>query len=113
MTNRGGWQRPPPQRRVTNMIRLYAIAALLAAAMGLLWYGQHQAHRAEVAEAALASATARLAQVEVARAVHERYVAAEAVLTAAYDTLTAEVATMDGADAPLSDYLRAVDQRLR
>mgnify|MGYP007005600961 CR=1 FL=1 len=113
MTNRGGWQRPPPQRRVTNMIRLYAIAALLVACLGLAWNGQRLAHRAEAAETALASATARLAQVQVARAVHERYVAAAATLSAAYDTLTAEVAAMEGADAPLSDYLRAVDQRLR
>jgi len=95
------------------MIRLYAIAALLAACLGLAWNGQRLAHRAEAAETALASANARLAQVELARAVHERYVAAAATLSAAYDTLTAEVAAMEGADAPLSDYLRAVDQRLQ
>lgn len=95
------------------MIRAYAIMGLLALCLALAWNGQRLAHRAEAAEAALASANARLVQVEVARAVHERYVAAAASLSAAYDTLTAEVAAMEGADAPLSDYLRAVDQRLR
>lgn len=95
------------------MIRTWIIAAILALCLALTWNGQRQAHRAEVAEAALASANARLAQVELARAVHERYVAAAAALSAAYDTLTAEVAAMEGADAPLSDYLRAVDQRLQ
>jgi hypothetical protein len=95
------------------MIRLYAIAALLASCLGLLWHGQRLTHRAEAAEAALASATARLAQVEVARVVHERYVTAATALGAAYDALTTEVEGMEGADAPLSDYLRAVDQRLR
>jgi|JI10StandDraft_1071094.scaffolds.fasta_scaffold278375_4 hypothetical protein len=95
------------------MIRLYAIAALLAASLFLFWNGQRLTHRADAAERALAGATARLAQVEVARVAHERYVAAAASLSAAYDTLTAEVAAMEGADAPLSDYLRAVDQRLR
>lgn len=95
------------------MIRLYAIAALLAACLGLAWTGQRLAHRAEAAETALASASARLAQVELARAVHERYVAASGIAKATYEALSAEFETMEGADAPLSDYLRAVDQRLQ
>lgn len=95
------------------MIRLYAIAALLVACLGLAWNGQRLAHRAEAAETALASASARLAQVQVAREVHERYVAASGIAKAAYDALSAEFETMEGADAPLSDYLRAVDQRLQ
>ena len=95
------------------MIRLYAIAALLVACLGLAWNGQRQANRAETAEAALASATARLAQVKLAREVHERYVAASDIARAAYDALSAEIENMEGADAPLSDYLRAVDQRLQ
>lgn len=95
------------------MIRLYAIAGLLALCLALGWHGQRQSHRAEVAETALASATARLVQVELARAVHDRYVAASDSLRATYDALAAEFETMEGADAPLSDYLRAVDQRLQ
>lgn len=95
------------------MIRTYIIAALLGLCLALTWNGHRQARRADMAETALASATARLAQVEVARAVHERAVVALGAIQTAYDTLTAEVAAMEGADAPLSDYLRAVDQRLQ
>ena len=95
------------------MIRLYAIAGLLALCLALGWHGQRQAHRADAAESALASATARLARVEVARAVHDRYVATSTALRAAYDAVATEIENMEGADAELSDYLRAVDERLR
>ena len=95
------------------MIRTYAIIGLLVACLALTWNGHRQANRADAAETALASATARLAQAAKAAEVHRVHVGIMARQQAAYEALTAEIENMEGADAPLSDYLRAVDQRLR
>ena len=95
------------------MIRLYAISGLLALCLALGWHGQRQSHRAEAAETALASATAQIVQVRLADGVHRAYLTVAAGIEAGYDAMIAEVTTMEGADAPLSDYLRAVDQRLQ
>ncbi len=95
------------------MIRTYVIIALLVVAAGLGWQGQQQKTRAIAAEDALASATAQLEQVEKARAAHEAHIAVMARQQAAYEALASEFETMEGSDAPLSDYLRGLDQRLR
>jgi uncharacterized protein HemX len=95
------------------MIRTYAIIGLLGLCLALTWSGHRQGNRAAAAEAALASATAQLQQVEKARAVHEQHLAIMARQQAAYEALATEFETMEGSDAPLSDYLRAVDQRLQ
>lgn len=54
-----------------------------------------------------------LEQVAQARAVHEQHIAIMARQQAAYEALATEFETMEGADAPLSDYLRTLDQRLQ
>ena len=95
------------------MIRTWAIIALLTLALGLGWQGHRQKLRAIAAEDALASAQAQLAQVEKARAVHQEHIAIMARQQAAYEAMVTEFETMEGADAPLSPYLRALDQRLR
>ena len=95
------------------MIRTWAIIGLCALALGLALRGQHLQARALQAEATLASATAELAQVRLADKVHRRYLTIAASIEAGYAALITEVQTMEGADAPLSDYLRAVDQRLQ
>lgn len=95
------------------MIRSYAIAALLALSLvlgGMAWRWQARATRAEDA---LASATARLQQVSEANAVHRGHLDRLQRQQAAYDALQTEFETMEGADAPLSDYLRRLDGRLR
>lgn len=95
------------------MIRNYIIIGLLGMALWLGWNGHRQELRARTAEDALATATARLAQVEKAQAAHVLHIAAMARQQAAYEALLGEFETMEGSDAPLSDYLRALDQRLR
>jgi biopolymer transport protein ExbB/TolQ len=95
------------------MIRLYAIAALSAAVVAAGWWGQAQRDRARAAEAALAGATARLQQVAEANAVHRAHLDRQARERAAYEALADEFDRMEGGDAPLSDYLRAVDERLQ
>jgi hypothetical protein len=95
------------------MIRLYAIAGLLAICLGLLWNGQRLTNRAEAAETALASAKAQILQVRAADEVHRTYLVVAAGIEAGYDALISEFEGMEGADAPLSDYLRTVDERLR
>lgn len=95
------------------MIRIYLIAALLAGAVGLMWHSNQMKARAVAAEAALAGANARLEQVEKADAVHRQHIAIMERQAAAYEALQGEMDLMEGGDAPLSDYLRALDQRLR
>jgi hypothetical protein len=95
------------------MIRIYAIAGLLLLVAGLLWHDNRMVVRAETAERALAAATARLQQVEAADAVHREHIAAMARQQAAYEALVGELDQLEGGDAPLSDYLRALDERLR
>jgi hypothetical protein len=94
------------------MIRATIIAALAAALLGLWWFADRQHTRALQAEAALAGAQARLAQVAEASAVHRAHLDRMARQQAAYDALATEFDHMEGGDAPLSDYLRSVDGRL-
>lgn len=95
------------------MIRLNLIAGLLVVCVGLMWHSNNMRHRAEAAEASLASATARLEQAAKADAVHRQHIAVMERQQAAYEALVEEFDHMEGGDAPLSDYLRAVDGKLR
>lgn len=98
----------------------YALIAALCGLLGLgtaLWWvsGQRDAARAEVAHLAreLAVAALRIQQAEDAAAVHRAWVdrmQAEAASAAATEN---EFLQKEGADAPLSDYLRDVLDRVR
>lgn len=95
------------------MIRTYATLGLLLALLATGWWGQVQRGRAVQAEAALQGAQAQLAQVAEANAVHRAAIARMERDKAKQAALAAEFDTMEGGDAPLSDYLRTVDGRLR
>ena len=95
------------------MIRIYAIGGLLAMCLGLMWHSNNLRDRAKEAEASLASANARLEQAAKADAVHRQHIAVMERQQAAYESLVEEFDHMEGGDAPLSDYLRAVDGKLR
>lgn len=85
-----------------SRIALVAVVALVAAAaLVLILRGQLEAARADLDEA-----RARVAAFEEAARIHARHVAS---LQAARDEAAAldrELAEGEGADAPLSDYLR-------
>jgi Tfp pilus assembly protein PilE len=98
---------------VVSVIRTWAIVGLLSLCLALTWNGQRQAARAKAAEAALATAAARVEQVEAANAIHLEHIAIMARQQAHYQALADDIDRMEGGDAPLSDYLRAVDQRLQ
>lgn len=95
------------------MIRTYATLCLLLATLTLGLWAQHQRTRAIAAEAALVGARAQLAQVQEAAAVHRGHIARMERERAAQAVLADEFDQLEGGDAPLSDYLRAVDGRLR
>ena len=95
------------------MIRAYAMGSLLVAVLTLGWWAQAQRDGRLAAEAALEGAEAQLAQVAEAARVMRAHVARMAQQQAAYDAALADINSMEGGDAPLSDFLRSVDGRLR
>jgi putative copper export protein len=95
------------------VIRVYAAVSLLVGVLALGLWAQAQRTRAVAAEAALAGARAQLAQVQEAAAVHRAHLARMERERAAQAVLADEFDQLEGGDAPLSDYLRAVDGRLR
>lgn len=89
------------------------VAALLAA----LWLvvGQRDAARAEAAEwqRRHAVAAARLAQVEDAVRIQREHIARMEAEAERWRAVAEELQSLEGADAPLSPYLRAVLDRVR
>lgn len=91
---------------------------MAAAALVLsLWVvsGQRDRARAEAAEwrARHAVAEARLAQVEEAARVHRAHLERMEREAAKWRQIAEELQSLEGADAPLSPYLRAVLDRVR
>jgi hypothetical protein len=95
------------------MIRTCATLCLLVATLTLGLGAQAQRTRAIAAEAALAGAQAQLDQVAEAAAVHRGHLARMERERAAYEAALSDINSLEGGDAPLSDFLRSVDGRLR
>jgi hypothetical protein len=95
---------------------LWPVLGVLAL-VGALWLvmGQRDRARAEAADwkRAHAVATARLEQVEDANRVHRAHIARMEAEAARWRAVAEELQSLEGADAPLSPYLRAVLDRVR
>lgn len=98
----------------------YALIAALLGGLGLtaaLWFvaGQRDSARAEAARLARELATARqvMAQQAQSVAVHRAWLKRAEEVAAAAAAAEADILQMEGADAPLSDYLRGVFDRVR
>ena len=101
------------------MIWRWAAIGGAVAAAGLavaLWWVERDrgALKADLATAgaSLASAQAALSQAEEAARVHRAYLDQAEKERAGFDKLRNELIKMEGADAPLSDYLRDAAGRL-
>ena len=83
------------------IIRALAAACLI---LGLSAWYYHS--RTTSLSAALAVASAQVAQVRVADAVHRAHIARMEADAARWNDLLTDLQTIEGHDAPLSDYLR-------
>jgi hypothetical protein len=101
-------------RRAPGWVWPALAAAGLVAALWLVW-AQRDAARAEAADwrARHAVAAARLEQVEDAARIHREHIERAEREAARWRQIAEDLQILEGADAPLSPYLRAVLDRVR
>lgn len=102
------------------MLRLYAlgaVAAVIAALAGALWFvsGQRDRARADAAHwrSEAMTAAARISQATEAAAVHRAYLDKARADAERWGAIEGDLNSGEGGDAPVSDYLRHAVERLR